>query len=46
MRKINNYSYCDNYRKGNTEKKQRNYTKNEAKQIKSNNFTGSNKEKY
>jgi hypothetical protein len=34
-----------NYIKGSTAKKQRNYSKNEAKKIKSYNFTRSNKEK-
>ena len=46
MRKSDNYSYRDKYRKGNKGKKQRILTKNEAKKIKSKNFTGSNKEKY
>ena len=35
----------DNYRKGNKGKEQRNYTKNKAEKIKSDNFTGSIREK-
>ena len=37
---------ADNYRKGNKEKNEGSYTKkNKAKKIKSDNFTGSNKER-
>ena len=39
-------SKSDNYRIGNKEKKQRNHNKHEAKKIKSNNLTRSNREKY
>ena len=46
-RKSNNYCYCDSIRERNRENKQRTdtNTKNEEKNIKSNNFTGSNREK-
>ena len=49
VRKSDNYRSCDswnsdNYRKRNKGKKQKNYTKNEAKEIKSNSFKRSNRE--
>ena len=38
-------NYCNNYRERNNENKERNYTKNKEKKIKSNKFTMSNREK-